>query len=160
MRQKILLGFFGTLFVCMIPLYVIVAIALWPYLNAIGAMLMVTCAVGLFCVCAMMISFTVQKVGIWRYRVVHEKQFAGVLVAGELVVFRSANGDFVDLSAEHWKARALAGPVVSSSREEETIDEETVVELWQRGISLVHIAQAVRATQYEIQNILKRRGIE
>lgn len=157
MKKQILLGLFGVVFVCLIPVLWIMGVALYPYVGVIGLGLTMTMFVGMCCLCMLMIAFTVQKVKMWGIKRGHEYAGQRLFVAGEVVVYRGENGEFVHLSAEHWKARALAAPVVEGVQYQGTTPYrvEDVLELWQKGSTVDTIAKAYRVHRDEIEAIVR-----
>ena len=71
---------------------------------------------------------------------------------GEVVVFRNPDGSFVHLSGMHEQMK-IPPPAQVSITEEPMADEKTIIELWQKGMSLRDIVRVTGRKYHEIQRI-------
>ena len=149
--QRFYLAAVAAVLVLVIGFVAIIVTSLIPYFGVIGKMASVVVGVGLFCLCLLMISFTWLKIGVWGNR-------RHLLISGEVVAFVDRSGAIVHLSAQHEAAKVpLPQTVVkelpSPSEQAPTMDDETVRELHQKGLSNRDIAKATGMTYYAIQKI-------
>lgn len=119
-------------------------ISMMPYTNIIGLTAAGVVIVGLLCVAVLMVSFTGNKIGAWTMR-------KRLLVAGEVVVFMDKDGQYYHLSAEHEQAK-IAPPRITAAKDESASD-ETILELYERGLTLQDIVERTRCTYYRVQKV-------
>lgn len=127
---------------------VFLTITLIPHMTLIGYVAAGTVIVGLVCVSLLMVSFTWSKMGAWG------KQ-RRLLVAGEVVAYLDRSGEFVHLSAIHEQAKVPTQVVkaLPAPKESTESSRETVMELYDKGISLRTIAEKTGLTYYKVQQI-------
>lgn len=119
-------------------------LSLLPYVGIIGSVAAGTVIVGLACVAALMVSFTLTRIGAWSMR-------RRLLVAGDVVVYLGRNG-IEHLSAMHEQAK-IPAPAQVSVEEVPEVTDETILELWRKGLSLRTIEQATGAKYHRIQKL-------
>jgi len=130
---------------------VIIITSLIPYFSFIGKMAVVVVGVLLACISLLIMSFTWSRMGVWGNR-------RRLLVAGDVVAFLTTKGEIVHLSAQHEAAKVpLPGVTVKEiaapKEQQPTSDKETVLELFDRGISLRNICDSTGLTYYQVQKI-------
>lgn len=129
--------------------------SLWPYFFIIGKVATGVVIVLLLCTAALMVSFTYTKVCNW-----HTSRH--MMVSGEVVVYLASNGDFVHLSAEHERAK-LPSPSATVV-DAKPSDKETVLELYDAGLSIREVAEKTGVSFYYVQKwtseVKKKQAIE
>ena len=75
-----------------------------------------------------------------------------LIVAGEVVAYLGPNKTFIHLSAQHEAAKLPIAPMVTIT-EDPTATDETVLELWRKGLSLRDIVKVTGRKYHEVQEI-------
>ncbi len=148
--QKVFLVALAAVIVLAVGFCVIIITSLIPYFSFIGKMAVGVVGVLLVCISLLIMSFTWSRIGNWSYR-------RRLLVSGDVVVFLRLDGKIEHLSAQHEAAKVpLPGVTVkeiAAPKEQPTSDKETVLELFDKGISLRNIADSTGLTYYQVQKI-------
>jgi len=129
-------------------------VSLIPHIELIGWIVAALVVLGLGCTGALMVNFTLHKIGHWR---IH----TNVVAVGEVVAVRNEDGTWTHLSAQHVAAgvpRMLPPP----KDEELIVDDSTVIELYQHGSTLESIMSATGLKYNKVQRIVaeaKKKGV-
>ncbi len=149
--QRLYLAALAALLVLVIGFMAIIITSLIPYFGLIGELMVGVVGVGLFCLCLLMLAFTRLKIGVWGNR-------RRMLISGDVVVYLGAGGKLEHLSAQHEAAKVpLPQTVVhelpAPKEQPPTVDDELVMELYDKGCSLRTIATSTGLTYYQVQKI-------
>lgn len=152
--QKLFLSSIAVAVVLTFGFCVLIISSLIPFFGIIGQMAVVVVGVMLFCLAVLILFFTWSRIGVWSNR-------RRMLISGDVVVFLRSDGKIEHLSAEHERAKVqlpavtvkeIAGPK-EQKEQQPTADNETVLELFDRGISLRNIAESTGLSYYQVQKI-------
>ncbi len=120
-------------------------VSLWPYFSLIGKVTAGVVIVGLGCAASLMVSFTYNKIVSWNIR-------RRLVVFGEIGAYRERDGSWTHLSGIHQQMSLPAPNSVVVDEVQESSD-ETILELWGKGLSLRDIEKATGAKYHRIQKI-------
>jgi|SRR3954464_12614340 len=120
-------------------------ISLWPYFSLIGKVTAGVVIVGLGCAASLMISFTYNKIASWNIK-------RRLVVFGEIGAYRERDGSWTHLSGIHQQMGLPAPNAVTVTEEVEATD-DTILELWQKGLSLRDIEKVTGAKYHRIQKL-------
>lgn len=128
---------------------VIVFVAIWPYLDIIGKMLVGLLAVGAGCCCYLALLWTYHYHAILAARR-RQAHLASWLVSnGDTAIYMRPDGSYAHVSAEH--VQAMIPPPSVTIQEIKEIDREKIIELHQKHLSLRAIAKATGHSYYQVQ---------
>lgn len=128
-------------------------ISLIPFAGPIGMTAAGVVIIGLCCVGSLMIAFTYTRISSWVIR-------RRLIAYGEVVAYLERDGNFTHLSAEHEMAKLPAAPVIEMEETPE-YDDQTLIEMHNRGLSLRNIEKYTRVPYSRIQRVTseaKKRG--
>ncbi len=126
----------------------LIAVSLIPHFGEIGNVSTWALFIVLGCGVSLAVAFTWYRIKFMRIR-------SQILTHGDVMVFRNQDGSFEHLSAEHVRAGVPLPPVTVKELPEHAASssEDTVLELYSKGVSLRNIAQATNLTYYQVQKI-------
>jgi hypothetical protein len=157
-----------TLRVSVILFFVLLALGIaaiigWsvlPYIHVIGTATLLVILFGLACGFALLASFTWCKIGMMFAERRRAFLHANVISVGDVVAYPLGNGEFVHLSAMHEQAKV---PQLPAPQEEEEIiegeavaDDEFILDLWSKGLSLRKIVETTGRKYHEVQTITSK----
>ena len=127
--------------VVLLPLEIALLYGLWPYLPIVGKAIAGTAVVACICASVTMIAWT------WR-----RIRAPYVIAEHGVVVMLMRDGRYHHLSAEHEEAkRPLMLP--APAKEDHRSEEDTVLELHNKGISFKTIATSTGWTEYAVRKL-------
>ncbi len=157
---RLFMIFWTAITIIMIAIAIMMYVSLVPHFFLIGWIMLIVVSVLVACGIALIVTFTIAQASIWWNR-------RNLIVAGEVVAYRRSDGSFEHLSAVHVSAGLL--PQVRSNEDEgdeqpepRESDDATIIELYNRGLTLQSVAQATGATYYRCQKVVaqaKKRGL-
>ncbi len=144
--QRLFLIAMAAVIVLAVGFVTIIVVSILPYFDLIGKVATGVVIVMLACLAALMASFTWSRIGIWQLR-------RRTIIAGDIVVYIQRDGELSHLSAMHEQAKV---PVTIQAEKalpapKPTVDNETLSELFERGISLRNIAESTGMKYYQVQ---------
>src|SRR5579885_2042041 len=145
--QRLFLIAMAAVIVLAVGFVTIIVVSILPYFDLIGKVATGVVLVMLACLAALMASFTWSRLGVRQLR-------RRTIIAGDTVVYVQRDGELSHLSAMHEQAK---GPVTIQAEKalpapkKPEVDEDTVVELFERGISLRNIAESTGLKYYQVQ---------
>jgi len=152
--QRLFLITMAAVVTLAIALGVFLYVSLVPYFGPIGKVAAGVVITGLACVAILICAFTYSRVGILLAHRRREALNAQIIVSGEVVVFPNGDGTFTHLSAMHEAAKLAPQVTVKEIAAPKPVsDKETVLELFDQGISLRTIAESTGLTYYQVQKI-------
>jgi hypothetical protein len=104
-----------------------------------------------------MVAFTLNQIGTWSAERHRHQLYSQVIVAGEVVAYPQQDGKIIHLSAMHEAAKVPSQLPPPAPQEEPVADKKTVLELYDRGISLRTIAEATGLTYYAVQKMTSQK---
>lgn len=136
----------------------ILFISLLPYAGLIGGAATGLLLVAMLCALYWLLVFTYTHTSILLSRRKKEALHASIIVAGEVVAVPEENGTYTHLSAQHMAASIPPPPVTvqqidAPQAPAPIADNDTVLDLYNRGINLRDIALATGRTYYQVQKI-------
>ncbi len=144
--QRLFLIAMAAVVILAIGFVTIIVVSIIPYFSLIGKVATGVVIVMLCCLAALMASFTWSRIGIWGHR-------RRTIIAGEVVVYLDTDGKIVHLSAMHEQAKVpMSAPEKAlPAPKKPEVDNETLSELFERGISLRNIAESTGLKYYQVQ---------
>lgn len=129
-------------------------IAMWPYLDIAGKLLIGLLAVAAGCAGVLLVAFTWFYVRILAARHRREALHSRLIVAGDVVAWPNADGiTFTHLSAMHEQAKILPPVPRVTISETDPTEEEKVIGLWDSGRTLRDIAADLNLKYNRVQSI-------
>ncbi len=154
--KRLFILLWSSVVVVVIGLMVLLYVSLIPFFRYIGIGATVVVFVGLCCVITLAIAWTRNRVLIWNAEVLHRRLMSEVIAIGDLVAKRMVDGSVRVLSAEHEAAKVQ--PIIQQmlpapQLKDEGPDEATILELFDKGMTLRDIAKATNSTFYQVQKV-------
>ncbi len=154
--SRLFMIFWTAITIIMIAIAIMMYVSLVPHFFLIGWIMLIVVSVLLACGVALIVTFTLAQASIWWNR-------RNLIVAGEVVAYRRADGSFEHLSAMHVSAGLLPQQALSREDDEEDeppepqeSDDATIIDLYNSGLTLQNIAQSTGATYYRVQKVVSR----
>jgi hypothetical protein len=120
-------------------------VSLLPHVELIGWLVAALVALGLGCSGWLLIAWT-------RSKVARLDNDSRVIRYGDYLVYKHDDGSFTHLSGIH-QQMSLPPAAQVTVTEEQSVPEETILELHDKGMSLRDIVKATGAKYYEVQRI-------
>ncbi len=143
--MKQIFSVFGLVVVCLCG---ILLYCLLPYLKIISLILAGIVLLGIVLILLLCISFTFTRMSIWNSERKRHKLNCKVIAYGDVVAYPTGKHTFVHLSAIHGAAK-YKGP-----KELPPPDEGAVMELYNMGLTIKHIAEQTGRSQYQVKKII------
>lgn len=124
-------------------------VAIFPYLDFIGKLLVGLLAVGAGCGCYLALLWTYHYHCILAARRRQARLASWLVTSGDVSIYMRPDGSYDHVSAEHVSA-ALPPPAVTIQEIKE-IDKEKIIEYHQKHLSLRSIAKATGHSYYQVQ---------
>lgn len=144
-RVRLRAQFYGA-FSC-IAVGVLFAYALIPYMSLIGMVCILLFLVMAGCASMLMVTFT-------RTAMITMHRRANIIAHNDIMAYHH-NGELIHLSAIHEEAKIRVKEIAPPIEviEQPTVDDNTVIDLFNKGVSLRNIAQSTGLTYYAVQKI-------
>lgn len=128
-------------------------VSLVPYFSVIGkfaAGLLIFC---LICVACLAGTFTYAHMGIMLAKRRQARNNQYMLAYGEVVAYFPPGGNLIHLSAMHEAAKIPPQVVNALPLPEPETDKETILELYDKGLSIRDISKTLGITYYQVQKV-------
>ena len=147
--QRLYLIAMAAVVVLAIGFCTLIIVSLIPYFSVVGWMSLALVAIALLCGCALLLSFTWSLMGRMSNR-------RHLLIAGEIVAYLGRNNEITHLSAMHEAAKiplpqTVIKEIAAPKEQAATVDDETVMELDNKGTTLRSIVEATGLSYYAVQ---------
>lgn len=127
---------------------VIAFVAVFPYLDLIGKMLVGLCAIVVGCGCVLALELAYHHHSLMASERLHARLSARLLSSGDTAIYMREDG-YDHVSAEH--VQAMLPPPNVTVQEIKEIDSEEIIKLHQKHLSLRAIAKATGHSYYQVQ---------
>src|SRR5260221_3788054 len=128
-------------------------ISLIPHCGIISDVAAGVVITGLVCAALFMVSYTFNHIGIHIAKRRTAELHSRVIIAGEVVAVPLGDGSFVHLSAMH-EAAKIPRMLPAPKNEEVFSDDETVIELYNDGMTYETIMDATQLKYNKVQRIV------
>jgi len=157
-QEKLFVVFWTAVTIIAIGIMVILYVSLIPHFHEIGNAATALLFLALICAGAVLVAFTYSFIGIALARRKHEHLMSQVITSGE-VVAAIVEGNVIHLSAMHEAAKVPSAlPAPKEEKPDNTPDEKTILELYDKGLSLRTIATSLGTTYHQVRKVTSHKS--
>lgn len=150
--QKLFILAWSAVVIVVIALMVLLYVSLIPHFGEIGDAMIWVIRIGLACGTLLMLVGTWSLIGSLLAKRRRDQSHERVIVAGEVVAYLAPDGTFVHLSAQHEAAKI---PMHTTVAAEPMTSDETIIELFEGGMSRRAIAKQLDIPYNRVQKLLE-----
>lgn len=144
-QTRLFILFWSAVVIVLIGLMIMLYVSLIPHFTIIGDIA--------FVVLCIFLGYGVVLGGYGTYHLIATWALnRKVIVRGEVVAYLDKSNTFTHLSAMHEQAK-IPPPAQVTVQEDRASEDDVVVELWQKGMSLRDIVKATGRKYHEVQKI-------
>lgn len=152
-QEKLFVMFWTAITITAIGVMVILYVSLIPHFHEIGNAATALLFLTLICAGAVLIALTYSFIGIVLAKRQREHLMSQVIISGD-VVAAIVDGNVIHLSATHEAAKVPPTlPMPKEEKLDNTPDERTILELYDKGLSLRTIATTLGTTYHQVQKV-------
>ena len=150
--QRIFIGFVAFCATLGAAIGVFLFVSAVPYIGLIGKVVAGLLIVCLVCAAILAVVWTYSSAGSLLAKRRRNQAHQRVIVAGEVVAYLAPDGTFVHLSAQHEAAKI---PMHTTVTAEPTTPDETILDLFNDGMSRRAIAKTLDIPYNRVQKLLE-----
>jgi len=152
--RRLFIVLYSAVVVVVIALMVMLYVSLLPHFAAIGDVAFWVLVIVLACGVAMLLTFTYSFINILLSRVRRARNHEPLIVDGEVALYVQPSGEIYHASKEH-NLGLIAPPASVTVEEVPEVPDETILELWNKGLSLRTIEKVLRESGVKYNRIQK-----
>lgn len=150
--QRLFIVLWTAVVIVVIGLMVLLYVSLIPHFGEIGDAMIWVIRIGLACGVILMLVGTWSLIGSLLAKRARDRHSQRVIAVGDVVAYLAPDGTFVHLSAQHEAAKI---PMHTTVAAEPMTSDETIIELFEGGMSRRAIAKQLDIPYNRVQKLLE-----